>query len=543
MSRTTPRSHTSCSPHATWSFPRGFQVYKRDEFVGWILHFEPLAPTLPPPDMSGARKMRKIFSRIFRHQDQSRDLGVTRMSQYNPPTLTRYSPPMLSACMQSLQLAVSQGEGISPAYTPVLNDSSGIHILPDDVLQELFEWIIRSDPQPVKGRTLVINSAEFEPAQVMLAGVCRRWRVVVTSMSFLWNKFTLDAAHFGTQKVLAYKRLTSFIKYSRRMPITLNLASVDRENLYLSYPLMRVYGNLLDILVPHYRRWRDIHLVIDHDLSRKLTPMLTNPHGMESLEALTIDFRTRYWFDQDPHHIVASTFSSILRFPNLERLDFRTCSPWSYVPRKAEMPYWEKLTHLSVHVSYGLPHLVGLKMLQYLTSAEFIRMNVYVLRHGADGWTRDVLRAWGMMRRTLPEKIVLHRLKEFVFTVDHEEEADMRILDMIETPNLEDLALSLDPVSSYDGRELLRESKRLINGTPRLKTIYLRAWGGQYFELENVAEFIWACYEKKVTRIEVAGDHVYLIPGLCRWAGLEPGLEKILSYRTVQGMCKFDNLR
>jgi len=377
----------------------------------------------------------------------------------------------------------------------------------------------------------------------VLARVCRRWRVVVTSISCLWSRVTLDAAHFGNQKALACNRFDSFLKHSRRIPITLGLTSVDRENLYLSGPLVGVYGQLLDILIPHYRRWRDIHLVIDHDLSRKLTPILSNPHGMENLEGLTVDFRTRYWFDQDPHHIVASVFSSILRLPNLKRLDFRTCSPWSYVPRKAEMPYFEKLTHLSIHVSYGLPHLVGLKILQYLTSAEFIRMNVYVLRHGADGWTRDVLRAWGMMRRTLPEKIVLHKLREFVFTVDHEEEAEMRILDMIETPNLEHLALSLDPVSSYDGRELIREAKRLINGTPRLETIYLRAWGGQYFELENVAELVWTCYEKQVRRIEVAGDHVYLLPGLWRWAKTEPGLDKILSYRPVQGMCKFDNLR
>lgn len=441
--------------------------------------------------------------------------------------------PMLAILLQSLRLAeppvrkVSQVPGVS----------SGIHVLPDDVLQELFEWIVR-DTQPT-----IISASTSMPPQLTLASVCRRWRVVITSLSYLWNDFILDCVHFGGSQALPNRQLGVFLRWSRELPISLDLIGVDRENLFLSLPLERTYGQLLDVIVPHYRRWKNIKIVLDHSLTRRISYIIDNPLLMENLESLIVDFRTRYWFDQDPYHIPASLVTSMIRFPKLERFDFRTCSPWSYIPKASEVPYWEKLTHLSIHVSYGLPHLVGLKLLQYLTSAVFIRMNVTVLRQRADGMTREVLKAANSMRKSLPEQIVLSRVQELILSVDHEEEGHERVLDTIVAPNMETLALSLDPVSNYDGKQLLREARRLVEAAPKLKTVYIRLWGSQYFEVEDVIPLIWTLYEKSVSKIDIAGDHAFMLPELWKWVRTDEKLAAIMTFISVQGMCKFDNLK
>lgn len=415
------------------------------------------------------------------------------------------------------------------------SDCSGIHILPDDVLQELFEWIVRDTP-PAHS---VINSPTVTPAQLTLASVCSRWRGLVTSISYFWNEITLDCAHFERVR-LPYWRLVAYLRWSRGLSISLHLNSVDSPKLYLNQTLENRHGQLLDILTPYRHRWKSLTLVLDHELAGRLLPI--NPLSVENFESLRVDFRTRYWFDEDPHQIPASLVAHIVRFPNIKHLDFRSCSPWSYIPDHNESKHWEKLKHLSVHVTYGLPHLIGMKMMQYLTSAEYIRLNIYVHRRRADGMTREVLTAANHMRKSLPEQFVLPQLRELILSVDHDIETDERVLEMIVAPNLEALSLSLHPVSEYDGRVLLREAGRLVERASGLKSIYLLLCGSQYIEADDVAGFIWGCY-KHVPKIEIAGDRVYVIPALERWVASDPGLSSVVSFIATEGISKFEYFR
>lgn len=416
--------------------------------------------------------------------------------------------------------------------------SSNINMLPDDVLQELFEWVVCD-----AGPTFPVINSETLPPQLVLASVCKRWRAVVLSISYLWSGFTVDCAGFGIKTDLPSSRVALFVERGRESPMSLNLISVDRENLYLSVTLEKVYGELLGLIFPRHRCWKNIKLVLDHELAKRFLRL--EPLAMETTESLSIDFRTKYWFDQDPHHIPATLVTNILRFPKLKQLYFRTCSPWSYVPVESERPFWEKLTHVDVHVSYGTPYVVGLKLLDFLRSAVYIQLNLYVLRPNADGLTREVLRATSRLRESLPKRIELPALKELVLSVDHEVDGDYeRMLDMIVAPNLEALALSLDPVSDNDGLRLIREAKRLVDEAANLKSVYVRLWGSQYFEREEVAAFVWACYQKKgMTSIAVAGDHMNVLPALQQFVKQEKRLEDMMTLTTLTGMSKFDALK
>ncbi|RDB20533.1 hypothetical protein Hypma_012396 [Hypsizygus marmoreus] len=161
-------------------------------------------------------------------------------------------------------------------------------------------------------------------APLLLCQVSATWRTIVLSTPRLWAGFEVKVPDFGAVDSVQHQNqlrsMNLWLERSRNNPLSVRIIQnpVGRIPDYRS-------AELLAALIPHARRWRDIHFHIPSSSVQPLQESL--PEQFPELRSLTLDMR--------------GLWSSIIP------LDIRTLG----IP-------WEQLTDLNLHLDYN--HLLTL---------------------------------------------------------------------------------------------------------------------------------------------------------------------------------------
>ncbi|KDQ51886.1 hypothetical protein JAAARDRAFT_495695 [Jaapia argillacea MUCL 33604] len=190
---------------------------------------------------------------------------------------------------------------------------SPIRLLPPELLSAVFLQCNRTYPNP-----------DPREAPLLLTHVCCHWRRVAVSTPMLWSALHVHP-HKDQDKLHSYKSL-----------LELFLTRSDTTPLYLRLQLLPVAPEgVLDIIVPHAHRWRDIQM--DMQGHPKQLQVLIGVAETPLLRTITIQTPDRYRFQQ--HHL--QDIKCFRRAPLLRHLALM--SWWD--PSLIQFP-WSQLTHL-----------------------------------------------------------------------------------------------------------------------------------------------------------------------------------------------------
>jgi hypothetical protein len=181
-------------------------------------------------------------------------------------------------------------------------------------------------------------------APLLLTRVCQRWRAVVYATPMLWSTIYIIAESYSVGQ--AIKATEHWMSCSAQCPLSITLRSHD----------LRPCQFVLELLLPHAHRWRNISLQIPYQL---LSAFSSIRHELPSLEYLCIDI-----YEPLMHSVPIMDYFS--QAPRLSIVDHGTyLSPSSLI-----LP-WSQLTSYTGYMKAS-EMLVLFKCALQLTEADII---------------------------------------------------------------------------------------------------------------------------------------------------------------------------
>lgn len=248
--------------------------------------------------------------------------------------------------LSSLQLAIGRVQGMLQELKDSKNQLSAyieaheavvapIRRIHDDILIEIFMHCLpppyEALPHPMK-------------APLLLARVCQRWRAVIYATPMLWSTISLVVESYSVEQ--AIKATEHWMSASAQCPLNITLRSHD----------LRPCQLVLDLLLPHAHRWKNVSLQIPYQLLNTFSSIRNN---LSSLEYLRIDI-----YEPSMHNVPTMDYFS--QAPRLSIVDHGT----SLSPSSLILP-WSQLTSYSGYMKAS-EMLVLFKYAQQLTEADIV---------------------------------------------------------------------------------------------------------------------------------------------------------------------------
>ncbi|KZT06866.1 uncharacterized protein LAESUDRAFT_140293 [Laetiporus sulphureus 93-53] len=155
-----------------------------------------------------------------------------------------------------------------------------LHNIPTELLEHIFLLGCQltcceecdTTPARLKGKECTCNL----PFQFLVSSVCRRWRVVALHRSALWQRLYVSSS-------MQRELLLEFMSRAGSCSLDVRVC-IDERKPTTRHNIMQ----LLDVVLPEHRRWRELHIVIPHArLLIAIMSRLTHMYAPE-LEVLQI---------------------------------------------------------------------------------------------------------------------------------------------------------------------------------------------------------------------------------------------------------------
>jgi hypothetical protein len=239
--------------------------------------------------------------------------------------------------------------------------------LPPDIMEEIFLHCFSADRYPTLGST---------EAPTLLSHVCRGWRNLSLSISRFWSSIhilpTGSMRTWRWKDSVPYRRridaVEAWLARSGSHPLSISLSmNMEIDETYAS--------TMIDILIQHSRRWKDVQLVLTADLFQRV--IILTPESIPLLESISLDVEPMGWGDDD--EISRKQIAFLQKSPRLHRVVLFN------VKIIKCFPLWKHLTHLCIlssNFAKGLEPMAALETLRLCTNLSNCRLNIYSAEQG-----------------------------------------------------------------------------------------------------------------------------------------------------------------
>jgi hypothetical protein len=234
--------------------------------------------------------------------------------------------------------------------------------LPSDVITVIFFQCLPTEQYP---------GFSAQEAPLLLTTVCRGWRELALSNPLLWSAFHISPTSIPQSwrkrdTVLhrpQIKAVEAWLARSGRCPLSISLISRGQNKDFESV--------LLNLLVQHTHRWKDIHF----RLNSAVFPILAKlrSHAVPLLQHISLDIATYQWGDSSWGSLDWKCLALLRAAPSLQRVVLLSVSNGGHA-----LP-WKQLTHLcmaSSNLAQGIDTPEALKILGLCSQLKSCRLNI-----------------------------------------------------------------------------------------------------------------------------------------------------------------------